>query len=177
MKFKYEKTVSIRNFEKEFDSLTKSIKKIRLPSSFSEFIFYTISELFINIKEHAQVNKGLIVLHIKNDQCFIKIRDKGIGLKQSYLKKKIVVKDDLSAVEFALSGLSTKSSQERGFGLYSIKKLAETLRGSLIITTGYIKVLVQKNRIRFQSLPQKFSGTMIEVKTPIKKFNFYKAII
>jgi len=177
MKFKYEKTVLIKNLEKEFDFLSKSIEKINLPLGFSEFIFYVISELFINIKEHAQVNKGLIVLEIKNDKCFIKVRDQGIGLRQSYLKKKIVVKDDFSAIEFALSGLSTKSSQERGFGLYSIKKLVETLRGDLIITTGSAKVLVQENKINLQRLSQKFSGTMIEIKTPIKKLDFYKAII
>ena len=116
-------------------------------------------------------------MEIKNDKCFIKIRDKGIGLRQSYLKKKIVPKDDFSAIEFALSGLSTKSSQERGFGLYSIKKLVKTLGGNLIITTGSAKISVQKNKINLHPLPQKFSGTMIEIKTPIKKLNFYKAIV
>jgi len=175
MKFEYQKIVFIRNFDKEFEFLTQSIREMHLPSGFSDFILYAISELFANIKEHAQVNKGLITLQIKNRKCYLKIKDEGIGLKKSYLKKGIFVKDDFSAIEFALSGLSTKSPQERGFGLYSVKKLTNAIKGTLIITTGTAKAIIQKNKINFKTISP-FKGTIIEINTPIKKLDFYQLI-
>lgn len=177
MEFKYKKTVSLKNFEKELDFLINSIRELKLPTGFSNFIPYVISELFINIKEHAQVNKGLILLEIKNKKCLIEVRDKGIGLRGSYLKKGFFPKDDISAIEFALSGLSTKTSKERGFGLYSIRKLVEALKGELSIISGFGKVLIRNNKITYQNLSKKFSGTIVKIETPIKKIDFYKIII
>ena len=176
MKFEYTKKVLIGKFEEKFGFLIGSVQEIRLPSGFSNFIFYAISELFINIKEHAQVDKGLIVLKIKNNRCLIKVEDKGIGLKQSYLKRNILAKDDFSAIELALSGLSTKGYQERGFGLYSIKKLVQALNGQLIIKSGLAKVSVGRDKINFYTLGEKFSGTSIEIKTPVSKIDFYRII-
>ena len=176
MKFNYKKKVFAKNFDKELEILTNSLRKFKLPPGFFDFIFYVISELFVNIKEHAQIKEGLIVLKIKENQCLIKVEDHGIGIRRSYLKKNIFPKDDFSAIEFALSGLSTKSFQERGFGLYSIRKLVETLKGKLLIKTGFAKVLIRKNKISFQRLKKEFKGTSVEIEVPIKKLDFYKII-
>lgn len=176
MTFKYKKTIIVSSLEKELDIVSEEIQKLNLPKGFFEFVIYTISELFVNIKEHAKINKASIILKIDKQKCLINIVDKGVGLKQPYLSKQIYVKDDFAAIEFALSGLSTKNPQERGFGLYSIRKLTEELNGEMTIKSGLAQAIIQRNKIIFHNLKNNFQGLFIEIKTSIKRFNFYKII-
>ncbi len=178
MIFKYKKSIIISNFDKEIDLISEKIKNLNLPKGFFEFIIYTLSELLVNVKEHAKIDKISLVVIIDKKRSLINVVDKGIGLKQSYLSHRIYAKDDFSAIEFALSGLSTKAkgSQERGFGLYSIRKFIEEVRGEIIMESGLARVFIQKNKINFQNLKRKVRGTSINLNTPLKKIDFYKII-
>jgi len=176
MTYKYKKNISAAKLEDELDVVSRKLETFKLPVGFPKFILYTIAELFANIKEHARTNRASIVLQMNSRKTLIRIADQGIGLKQSYLSKKIYVKDDFAAIEFALSGLSTKNLQERGFGLYSIRKFIETLGGEMIVESGLAKTFIKKNKINFQNLKEKTQGTIIELEAPVRKVDFYKII-
>lgn len=176
MRFEYKKTIFVSNLEDELNVVSEKIKKLNLPKGFFELVVYTISELFANVKEHAKTDKALVVLKINKKKSSIGVTDKGIGLKQSYLSKKIYVKDDSVAIEFALSGLSTKDPGERGFGLYSIRRFVEELSGQMAMKSGRAGALIEKNKINFQHLKKKFPGLNVEIEVPTKKIDFYKII-
>lgn len=174
--FKYKKNITVQNLEKELDVISKEIRKLNLPKGFFEFVLYVISELLANVKEHAKINEASITLKIDGQKCSVGITDKGLGLKRPYLLKQIYVKDDFAAIELALSGLSTKNLQERGFGLYSIRKSTEELGGKMTVESGSARALIQKNKINFQHLKNEFHGVAIKIETPVKKTDFYKII-
>ncbi len=104
------------------------------------------------------------------------IADDGIGLRNSYIKKSIYPKDDSSAIEFALSGLSTKDPIERGFGLYSIRKLVEKTDGQMTIETGQASAVISNNRIEFSKLPKEITGLKIKLEAPTRELDFYEII-
>lgn len=174
--FIYKKKIIFEALEKELNKLLEIIETLNFPQGFSEYILYTISEISDNIKEHSLAKNIFINIKINRKQSKIEFRDDGIGFRNSYLKKKIYPKDDFSAIEFALSGLSTKDLQERGFGIYSIKKLVEVLKGKLTIETGLARAIIERKRIDFQKISHKRSGVKIKVEAPIRKINFYQII-
>lgn len=172
----YKKKITIQELKRELGAVLKKIEQLKLPKGFLESALYIVAELAANIEEHSRAKNILATVSINRQQCLIKIADDGIGLKKSYLLKKIYPKDDFAAVEFALSGLSTKSSQERGFGLYSIRKLIEALRGRMTIKSGLAKAIIEKSEITFENNPTRIQGVEIDLKAPIKPINFYQVI-
>jgi glucose-6-phosphate-specific signal transduction histidine kinase len=173
--FKYKKKMPFRSLEREFDFVAEKIEKLNLPKDFLQFILYVVSELFANVKEHSKAKKVSFEIEI-NKNCLIRVADDGIGLRKSYLLKKISPKDDTAAIEFALSGLSTKEPRERGFGLYTIRKFVEDLKGKMKIETGSALAIIEKNKIQFKKRLLKKKGVLVEVKTKIKDIDFYKII-
>ncbi len=173
--FKYKKQISTKNLDKEFEFFSEKIMELKLPDGFRQFILYAISELFANIREHSVASKIGILLTISKTNFSLEITDNGIGLRKSYIQKGIYPKDDFSAIEFALAGLSTKESKQRGFGLYSIKKLIKVLNGFMSIKSGSSLVKILKNKIETANIKEK-SGVGIFLKTPIKNIEFYKYI-
>lgn len=172
----YQKIISFRKIDEEFAGLSEEISRLELPKNFSQFVLYAVSELLINVKEHSQANNVIIEIFIKSHQSVIRIEDNGIGLRKSYLLKKIYPKSDSAAIEFALSGFSTKDSQQRGFGLFSIRKLVDYLNGLMTIRTGQVSCLVERNKITFKKNSKRKSGLLIILKAPIKPLDFYKII-
>ncbi|PIQ07352.1 MAG: hypothetical protein COW72_00785 [Candidatus Nealsonbacteria bacterium CG18_big_fil_WC_8_21_14_2_50_37_10] len=173
--FKYKRRILFKKLDKEFTNIAKEIEELKMSKDFLQFILYTISELFANVKEHSRAK--IVSVQIKlNKDCLIRIEDKGIGLRKSYLLKKIFPKDDASAIEFALSGLSTKEPRERGFGLYTIRKFIEELQGKMIIKTGKALATIEKSKIQFQSLLREKKGVGVQIETKIKDVDFYKII-
>lgn len=171
----YKKRINSSNIEQELEIISQKIEELKLPKGFLEFVMYVSSELSANIKEHSMAKTVAIQVNIDKN-CLISFSDNGIGLKESYLLKKIYPKDDSAAIEFALGGLSTKDSQERGFGLYSIKKLVSQLKGKLIIKSGSIGAVVEKNQINFSKLPRRIQGVFVVIKTKVKRLDFYSAV-
>lgn len=171
----YKKVIFSKKLDEEFENISKKIETLKLPMGFLEFILYSLSELFANIKEHSKATK--VSLEIKmNKTCFIKITDNGIGLRNSYLFRDIYPKDDVSAIEFALAGLSTKDLKERGYGFYTIKKLIEGLRGKMKIKTGMSLAEIKENGIQFKNISKREKGVHILLETKIKALDFYKII-
>lgn len=173
--FSYKKFLSPESLDKEFSDISEKITKLGLPEGFSEFVPYTVSELFANIKEHSRAKKAIVFISIRENKCAINIADDGIGLRKSYLAKKIYPKDEFSSIEFALGGLSTKS-QERGFGLYSIKQLVGELGGEITVKTGRAVVKIQHKKTTSRDSPVYMRGVDIALKVPVEKLEFYKFV-
>lgn len=171
----YKKKINSSAVEEEFNIISEKVEALKLPKGFSQFVKYTLSELSANIKEHSRAKNVFININIDKD-CLIEFADDGIGLRKSYFLKKIYPKDDSAAIEFALGGLSTKNPQERGFGLYSIRKLVAALKGEIIIESGSAQAIIKENQINFKKLPKKIQGLAIAIKTEIKNLDFYSAI-
>jgi len=172
----YKKKIPFSKLDQELADIFRKIEKLKFPKGFLEFFNYTISELFSNIKEHSRAKSIMTEININKKDCLIKIADNGIGLRKSYSLKKINPKDDFAAIEFALSGLSTKDFQERGFGLYSIRRLINALRGEMSIETGFAKAIIKGNKMIFKKNPKKIQGLAVLLKSQIKPLDFYKAV-
>lgn len=173
--FSYRNKIKSSELGEELEKILQRIERLKFPVGFLDFILYAISEIFANIKEHSQAREILIDLLVAQKKCKINISDNGIGFRESYLKKGIYPKDDSVAIEFALSGLSTKDPKERGFGLYSIRKLVEALGGRLILETGLAKSILEGKKIGFRGITKR-EGVKVTFETPIKKIDFYKHI-
>jgi len=172
---KHKKVISFRKLDTEFDNISQIIKKLKLPKDFFQFVLYSLSEIFANIKEHSKAKKAFVEIKI-NKILSIKVADDGIGLKNSYLSKNIYPKDDASAIEFALAGLSTKDPRERGYGFYTIKKFIENLKGKMEIKTGKSLAEIKEKRIQFKNLSRRQKGVDILLTAKIQDLNFYKII-
>jgi hypothetical protein len=79
------------------------------------------------------------------------------------------------AIEFALSGLSTKNLKERGYGLFSIRRLVEYLNGKMIIKSGKASAIITRNKIQFKETLFK-KGVEILIEVPIKGLDIYKIL-
>lgn len=172
----YKKKIGFSDIERETTKISKKIEELKLPKGFLDFVIYTLSELSANVKEHSKAKNILVEININKKNCLIKFIDNGMGLRKSYLLRKIYPKDDFTAIEFALAGLSTKSSQERGFGLYSIRKLTSALNGQVVIQSGFAQTVIKENQTVSKKMPQKIQGLSIILQTPIKTLDFYRAI-
>ena len=85
-------------------------------------------------------------------------------------------KSDQSAIELALSGLSTKDFKERGFGLYSIRRLTIALEGKFSLSSGKAKAEIEKNSIKFKNLQKGIKGVAVQIKSNIRPLDFYKYV-
>lgn len=170
------KKIPLVLLDEEQNNISKKFSQLKPVKGFSQFVLYAMSELFANINEHSSAKNAFVELKIASKKCMIKINDDGKGLKESYNKKEIYPKDDFSAIEFALSGLSTKNFKERGFGLYSVKKLTLALGGKMDIESGNAKATIEKENIKFTRLKNKAKGLHITLTTNVREIDFYKFI-
>lgn len=170
------KSLAVSEIDHILDNILNEIAEIKLPTGFENFVMFALSELLTNIMQHSQSKKIDISIHITPKTFLLQLADHGIGIKKSYLLNKKYPKDDSAAIQWALSGLSTKDNTERGFGLYSTKKLVEALSGIMIIKSGTTKTTIEKDKISNHSLNKSFKGVSIVIKTKIKKLDFYKFV-
>lgn len=172
----YKKKIPFDRLAQELTNVSEKIEKLKLPKGFLNFLLYTFSELFSNVKEHSRANTITVAINVNQRSCSLTVADTGVGFRKSYLLNKIYPKDDFAAIEFALSGLSTKDPQERGFGLYSTKKFVEQLHGNMILKSGVAQATIQKNTISFAKNPKKIRGVSIYVRVPVRTVDFYKGV-
>lgn len=170
------KKIPLKFLNEEQNIISKRFFRLKFVKGFSEFVLYAMAELLANIQEHSKAKNAFIEMKIGKQKCLLKIADDGMGLRNCYNQKKIFPKDDFSAIEFALSGLSTKNFKERGFGLYTVRKLTLALKGKMIIESGNAKATIEKENIKFTSLKEKINGLGIILNTNIREIDFYKFI-
>jgi signal transduction histidine kinase len=171
----YRKNFLFENLNEEFESIIEKIKEEKLDKKFKQFLIYVIGEIFDNIKEHSKAKEIITKIIRKEKKIYLYVYDNGIGFRNSYISKNIIPKDDISAIEFALSGLSTKNLQERGYGLFSIRKLVEYLNGKMIIKSGRASATITINKIQFKEILFK-KGVEISIVVPIKGLDIYKIL-
>jgi signal transduction histidine kinase len=171
----YRKNFLFENLNEEFESIIEKIKEEKLDKKFEQFLIYVIGEIFDNIKEHSKAKQIVVKIIKKRKDLYLYVYDNGIGFRNSYISKNIIPKDDISAIEFALSGLSTKNLQERGYGLFSIRKLVEYLNGRMTIKSGRASATITRNKIRFKEILFK-KGVEISIEVPIKRLDIYKIL-
>jgi anti-sigma regulatory factor (Ser/Thr protein kinase) len=132
-------------------------------------ISYFISEFTDNIVEHSGVNRGRLFYQYfpAKDYVEISIIDSGKTILGSYKEKNIEgIEDDKTAINNALSGLSTKGT-ERGRGIRTSNNLIrEGMKGFVFLVSGkgmYINNGVTRPII----LPiKKWNGTILTIIIP-----------
>lgn len=172
----YSKTLLLRDIDEEFSKIAEKIVDTKFPKGFTDFVLYILSELTANVKEHAKAQKVILRVELDRQRFSLNIQDDGIGFRASYLSQKIYPKDDFAAIELALSGLSTKNSQERGYGLYSTRRLVEATHGSIVVQSGNALAQISENQIAFKKPSQKRKGVGIQIQTKVQPVALYKYI-
>lgn len=189
-KYKYKTYLPIINFptdksevntnvrERLFSQLNLLIKnRLNLEPDFENAVSYLISEICDNIIEHSGDERGwLMVQYYPNtlylDICII---DTGKTILGSYLDNgRDDIKDDTTAIEKALQGISTKSI-ERGTGLRTSRAISmDGLEGDFVLYSGH--ALYYRKRITY--LPIRWSGTFvaIRIKSRVPNFSIYNFI-
>lgn len=157
----------------------------RLESLFSEKIYetlgnvsgarnavcYPIAELVTNIFEHSKKDTGFIFSQFyptKNylDICIV---DCGRGFAKTYREEKGLNLSDSKAISEAMKGNSVKPEKERGYGIWTSKKIiCEVLNGGgFILISGSAGLIAQKYEEKLASLPKFYwQGTIIAYRIP-----------
>ena len=170
------KKIPLKAIPDEYEKFNQQLHEVTLPSGFSEFLLYVLSEMFSNISEHSEATLANLLVRLLNRQCAVEIGDNGIGLRSSYEKKEIYPKDDFAAIQFALSGLSTKNFKERGYGFYSTRKLVSQNKGKLYVYSGIAKVEITHSETKLNHARKKLKGVSVRIEIPVRKIDFYKFI-
>lgn len=167
----------------------KATERERLESLFSEMvyktldapgfegiknaIYYPISELITNIFEHSKQDQGFIFgqFYPKKDWLDICIVDRGRGLRAAYEQEKNLKLSDEKSIEEVMRGNSTKSDNERGYGVRTSKQVVcAGLGGEFTLISGSSALLVSKDKERLISLPNfHWQGVIIAYKIPRPK--------
>ncbi len=156
-------------------------KRYHLNKDFIQGLFYFISELSINIVEHANADRAFLkIFEIAGDKSLeILIEDNGIGIKNSLLQNKIFVRTDIDALKEVLKGISSKREKRRGFGLKTSRNVVRgAFQGSFLLFSGEGIFYTQGSKNIFVSSPIKLRGAAIDCLIPLsdKKINIYNFI-
>lgn len=133
-------------------------------------VYYPLSELLTNIFEHSSKDEGWIFAqrYPKKQYLDICIADSGRGLSASYLEEKgLALSHDRAIVE-AMSGHSTKSEVERGYGLRTSKRVVcEGLKGSFVLLSGNAALIFENGQEKLVDLsPFNWQGVVISYRIP-----------
>ena len=145
-------------------------------------IYYPIEELVGNIFEHSKSDEGFIFgqYYPNKEYLDICIVDNGRGLKGSYEEEKSLNLTDEEAIRKVMSGYSVKSNVERGYGVWTSKKVVcEGLGGSFILLSGSAALISHQAKDRVVELPDFYwQGVIIAYRIPKPKepFNISKYV-
>lgn len=135
-------------------------------------IAYSISEMFDNVEEHAQVDYAYIQAQYYPNKQFLDIciLDTGISIPGAYKAHGITFSDDVDALNKALTGISTKGD-ERGTGLRSVlASVRDSFGGEAILISGKAMAQVQPgNKAKVIELPLSWSGTLVLLRIKSQK--------
>lgn len=101
---------------------------------------YAVGEMVANICEHSLSPYGWMLAQYYKSKEFLDVvfLDRGRGLKMAYEKSFEKSFTDEEAIQAALRGVSIKKTDERGFGLWTTKKMImqSPLHGKFLIISG-----------------------------------------
>lgn len=133
-------------------------------------IFWPISELVTNIFDHSRKNEGYLFgqFYPKKNYLDICIVDRGRGLKKVYKEEKNLDFSDERSIRAVMEGTSTKPNKERGYGVWTSKKVVcEGLGGQFILLSGSSALVSMKNKEKIVSLPNfNWRGVIIAYRIP-----------
>lgn len=131
-------TLSNERLISEFGQLILN-KLGKLPLGATNGILYPIGEMTANIFDHSRKNIGWMFGQYfpKKRYLDVCILDRGRGFRQCYKDELNLEVEDTQAVELALRGKSSKKTNERGFGIWTTKRMVvEGLGGQCFILSG-----------------------------------------
>ncbi|MDD5430905.1 MAG: hypothetical protein PHP03_01645 [Candidatus Pacebacteria bacterium] len=165
-----ENLVGRKNLENIFIDM---IFKIADKANAKSVIGYPITELVSNIFEHSKKDKGFVFgqLYEKKELLDICIVDRGRGLATAYLQEKGLKLSDEEAIGEVMKGNSTKPDKDRGYGVWTSKKVVcEALGGEFVILSGSTALIATKEKEKLISLPNFYwQGVIVAYRIPIPK--------
>lgn len=120
-----------------------------LPLGATNGIRYPIDEMTTNIFDHSKKDTGWMFGQYFPTKKYLDvcILDRGRGFRGCYKEELNMEVDDAKAVELALRGYSSKKTNERGFGLWTTKRMVvEGLGGQCFILSGSAGYLAMPGR-------------------------------
>lgn len=136
-------------------------------------VYYPIAELVTNIFEHSKDNRGFVFgqYYPSKEYLDICIVDTGRGLAKAYKDEMDLVLNDEQAIIEVLKGQSTKSQQERGYGIRSSKKvICDGLGGQFVMLSGSVALVSSPSSEKLVSLPGFYwQGVIVAYRIPKPK--------
>lgn len=146
-----------------------------------------ISETIDNITEHSDSDRGFICAQAYPSKGYLDIciADRGVTLLGSY--QKLVdneIESDIEAIKAANRGLSSKNlpdAENRGYGIYTSKKmLINGLGGQYMMMSGGAVYMKSRDVDGFFTLPRdlRWNGTVVALRIPYQapQFNYINYI-
>jgi hypothetical protein len=149
-------------------------------------ISYFLDELTHNVNDHSGAKQGYVFAQFYPSSNYLDlvICDHGKGIYRSYEgNPKFQPQNEIEALQFAISGKSTKDRPEsKGFGISTSRKmLVNGLRGRFFIWTGNTAYIETVERVNVLDIPDNcyFQGTYVALRIPTiipAKFDFYQFV-
>lgn len=99
-------------------------------------LMYMVGELTDNIRDHARTSYGVLGGSMRSTWS-VAIIDRGISIPGAYRAAGVTLRDECEALTRAIEGISTKTVEERGTGLPSVRRLMrEAFKGELVIISA-----------------------------------------
>lgn len=168
---KKEETTIRENLLSKINTLLEN--NVKLNINYKTVVSFLISEITDNIIDHSGVSRGWLAAQYYPSKKFLDICivDTGKTILGSYKDKEVAgITDDITAIEKALIGISTKG-KERGFGIRTSKKMiVEGLNGKFVLISG--KAMLFNNELT--DFPVQWNGTILALRIPqgVTNFNY-----
>ncbi len=150
-----------------------------ISSQIKEAVFYILSELSDNVKQHSKASKSWILYNKDKGNIIILLADNGIGIPAVFDRYfPDLDKNDLEKVREALEkGVSTKG-EGRGYGLRTVRGIVEATAAEMVFISGGVGYKITKNKK--DPLEIDVAGTITLIKIPVDarldSSQFYKII-
>lgn len=163
---------------------SKGVERERLAALFTDLVFnilgavegtrnavyYPIAELVTNIFEHSKRDSGFVFgqFYPKKNYLDICITDRGRGLAAAYFQEKKLKLSDEDAIIEVMKGNSTKSNNERGYGVRTSKRVVcEGLTGEFILVSGSAALVSANKKEKIVSMPDFYwQGVIVAYRIP-----------
>ncbi len=150
--------------------------KSHKPSGGEEAFKYVLSELTDNVYQHSNFENSYMMGQAYKNQGYVELSfiDDGISIPGNFEKHKISFEGDWNAISMAVGGKSTKNDYERGTGLISSLKIyceGADAEAMIVSRKGLYYKKSQETQLYRLEEQQKFPGTLISIRIPLKKNN------